>query len=53
MVLEEWRLYQGFNSRLQQNLLNLLFGSSLYASRAPIGLTEVIENAPVETLRAY
>ena len=53
VVLEEWRLYQGFDSRLQQNLLDLLFGSSLYASRAPIGLTEVIENAPVETLRAY
>ena len=53
VVLEEWRLYQGFDSRLQQNLLNLLFGSSLYASRAPIGRTEVIENAPVESLRAY
>ncbi len=53
VVLEEWRLSQGFNSRLQQDLLNLLFGDSLYASRAPIGLTEVIENAPVEALRAY
>ena len=53
VVLEEWRLSQGFDSRLQQNLLDLLFSDSLYASRAPIGLTEVIENAPVETLRAY
>ncbi len=53
VVLEEWRLYQGFDSRLQQNLLDLLFSDSLYASRAPIGITEVIENAPVETLRAY
>ena len=53
VVLEEWRLFQGFNSRLQQSLLNLLFGDSLYASRAPIGLTEIIENAPVEALRAY
>ncbi len=53
VVLEEWRLYQGFDSRLQQNLLNLLFGSALYASRSPIGRTEVIENAPVESLRAY
>ena len=48
VVLEEWRLSQGFDSRLQQNLLDLLFSDSLYASRAPIGLTEVIENAPVE-----
>ena len=53
VILEEWRLYQGFDSRLQQNLLDLLFIDSLYARRAPIGLTEVIENAPVEALRAY
>ena len=53
VVLEEWRLYQGFDSRLQQNLLSLLFGSSLYSSRSPIGRTEIIENAPVESLRAY
>ena len=52
VVLEEWRLSQGFDSRLQQNLLDLLFSDSLYASRAPIGLTEVIENAPV-ALQAY
>ena len=38
VVLEEWRLYQGFNSRLQDNLLQLLFGSSLYTHRSPIGL---------------
>ena len=53
VILEEWRLSQGFNSRLQQSLLNILFGDSLYSSRAPIGLTEIIENAPVEALRAY
>jgi zinc protease len=50
VVLEEWRLSQGFSSRLQDNLLTLLFGDSLYAQRAPIGLPEVIENAPVERL---
>ena len=53
VVLEEWRLYQGFSSRLQDNLLQLLFGSSLYAHRSPIGLTEVIETAPVQLLRDY
>ena len=51
--MEEWRLSQGFNSRLQDNLLSLLFGSSRYADRAPIGLTEIIENAPVERLIEY
>ncbi len=53
VVLEEWRLSQGFNSRLRDNLLSLLFGSSRYADRAPIGLTEIIENAPVERLIEY
>ena len=53
VVLEEWRLYQGFNSRLQDNLLQLLFGSSLYTHRSPIGLPEVIETAPVQLLRDY
>ena len=51
--MEEWRLSQGFNSRLQDNLLSLLFGSARYADRAPIGLTEIIENAPVERLIEY
>ena len=53
VVVEEWRLYQGFGSRLQDNLLQLLFGSSLYANRSPIGLPEVVENATTEQLREY
>ena len=53
VVLEEWRLYQGFNSRFQENWFPVLFGSSRYATRDPIGLTEVIETAPVERLREY
>ena len=53
VVLEEWRLSQGFSSRIQDNLLTLLFGSSRYAQRAPIGLTSVIETAPVQRLRDY
>ena len=53
VILEEWRLSQGFGSRFFRNLNPLLFGSSLYAEREPIGLVEVIENAPVEQLVAY
>ena len=53
VVLEEWRLYQGFGSRFQTNLYPLLFGDSRYAHRDPIGLTELLETAPVEQLRAY
>ena len=53
VVLEEWRLGQGFSSRLQDSLLRLLFGASRYTDRAPIGLPEIIESAPVERLREY
>ena len=53
VVLEEWRLGQGFNSRLQDTLLRLLFGSSRYAERAPIGLPEIVEDAPGQRLRDY
>ena len=53
VVFEEWRLGQGFDSRLQDNLLTLIFGASRYADRAPIGLTEVIKNAPVERIRDF
>ena len=53
VVLEQWRLSQGFYSRLQDNLLQLIFGSSLYAQRAPIGLPQVIESADAELLREY
>ncbi len=50
VVLEEWRLGQGFNSRLRSSLLNLLFGDSPYSQRSPIGLPEVVENAPAQDL---
>ena len=53
VVVEEWRLYQGFSSRFQTNLFPLLFGSSRYTERGPIGLPEIIKTAPVEQLRAY
>ena len=53
VILEEWRLSQGFTSRLWDNLLPELFGSSRYTDRDPIGLTQVIETAPVQRLRDY
>ena len=53
VVLEEWRLRQGFASRLLDSYLPLLFGASRYAERSPIGLPEVIETAPAERLRAF
>ncbi len=53
VVLEEWRLSQGFYSRLEDNLFQLIFGSSRYADRSPIGLPEVVETATGERLRDY
>ncbi len=53
VILEEWRLSQGFNSRWQESFFPLLFGSSRYVDRDPIGLLEVIETAPPEELRAF
>ena len=53
VVLEEWRLGQGFDSRLEDNLLQLVFGSSLYAQRSPIGLPAVIETADRQLLIDY
>ena len=53
VILEEWRGRQGFSSRLQDNLYPLLYGSSRYAERPPIGLPDVIETAPVVRLKEF
>ena len=53
VVLEEWRLSQGFNSRFQDTLLWLLFGSSPYSVRSPIGLPEIVEEATAQDLRDF
>ena len=53
VVLEEWRLSQGFGSRFQTILAPLIFGSSRYAERLPIGLIEVVETASAEQLRGF
>ncbi len=53
VIVEEWRGRQGFGSRLRDELFPLLFGASRYADRHPIGQLEIVENAPVERLRAF
>jgi zinc protease len=53
IILEEERMRLGVNERRFEMLLPLLFGDSQYTGRRPIGLTEVIENAPIELLKAY
>ncbi len=53
VVLEEWRLGQGFDSRWRDGIYQALFGESRYSYRNPIGLVDVIENAPVEEFHAF
>ena len=49
VVLEEWRLGQGFSSRFQENWFPPIFGESRYTDRGPIGLTEIIETRASRT----
>ena len=53
VVLEEWRLGQGFGARFQENWFPPIFGESRYTERAPIGLPEIVETAPRERLVEY
>lgn len=53
IIVEEWRLNQGLNQRLQDKLFPVLFEGSQYAVRNPIGTKEIIEGAPYERLRKF
>ncbi len=53
VVLEEWRGRLGAGSRLTDIQLPIIFQGSKYADRLPIGLPEVLKNAPREKLLAY
>jgi zinc protease len=53
VVVEEWRLRRGADMRMFDQHLPVIFRDSRYAERLPIGLKEVIEDAPVEALRRF
>jgi zinc protease len=53
VVLEEWRLGQGANSRLQRVQLPVLLHGSRYADRLPIGDPDVIRTFAPARLRAF
>jgi zinc protease len=50
VVLEEWRGRLGAGSRLTDKQLPVIFQGSRYAERLPIGLPEILKNAPRERL---
>ncbi|HEU4747996.1 MAG TPA: insulinase family protein [Gemmatimonadaceae bacterium] len=53
VVIEEWRLGQGAENRMQNKWFPVLFSGSRYASRLPIGDKSVLESYTVATLRRY
>lgn len=53
VMLEEYRTGLGAMDRVRRRILPVLFQGSPYADRLPIGLPEVILNAPAERLAAF
>jgi len=53
VVLEEWRVGRNADARMLDEIYPILFKGSRYASRRPIGSTEIIRDAPIEALRRF
>ncbi|MFA6504907.1 MAG: insulinase family protein [Treponemataceae bacterium] len=53
IILEEWRMGLGASDRVRRVILPVLFEGSPYASRLPIGLPEIVKNAPSERLTGF
>ncbi len=53
VVIEEWRLGQGAENRMQNKWFPVLFSGSKYAERIPIGLKSVLETYTPATLRRF
>ncbi|MFN2635950.1 MAG: M16 family metallopeptidase [Gemmatimonadaceae bacterium] len=53
VVIEEWRLGQGAENRMQNRWFPVLFSGSRYASRVPIGEKRILETYKPATLRRF
>lgn len=53
VVIEEWRLGQGANNRMQQKWFPVVFAGSRYSERLPIGVLPVLQSYKPETLRRF
>ncbi|HEX9084406.1 MAG TPA: insulinase family protein, partial [Gemmatimonadaceae bacterium] len=53
VVIEEWRLGQGAENRMQNKWFPVLFTRSKYGERIPIGLKSVLETYKPATLRRF
>ncbi|MDR2079349.1 MAG: insulinase family protein, partial [Treponema sp.] len=53
VIMEEYRLRLGAMDRIRRKMLPVLFEGSPYADRFPIGIPEIIENAPASRLEGF
>jgi zinc protease len=53
VVLEEWRLGRGAQSRLFDKSAPVLFAGTRYAERLPIGTPEIIKGAAIDTIKRF
>ncbi|MDR0602009.1 MAG: insulinase family protein [Treponema sp.] len=53
VIMEEYRSRLSARERLMRKILPVIFEGSPYAGRYPIGLPEIIENAPAERLENF
>ncbi len=53
VIKEEWRLGLGADDRMRKKSFPIIFKGSRYANRLPIGLMDVIDNSPYDTLRQF
>jgi zinc protease len=53
VVVEEWRLGQGAETRMQRREIPVIFRGSQYAERLPIGKKEILESFDPVQLRAF
>ena len=53
IIVEEWRLGQGADSRMRDKQIPVLLSGSRYAERLPDGKKEVIETFAYDTLKRY
>jgi zinc protease len=53
VIMEEYRAGLGAGERIRQKILPVLLQGSPYANRFPIGLPEIIQNAPASRLENF
>jgi len=53
VIIEEWRLGRGADTRMRDKQFPVLLKGSQYAERLPIGKKEIIETFPYDTVRRF